>query len=54
VALGIAILAVVMLRSHNDPPPDPDATSEPESEEWRGPPEQVAHVAPTQFSGAEG
>jgi MFS transporter, DHA2 family, multidrug resistance protein len=54
VAVGLAILAVVVLHSHNVPPADPDAEPEPESDGRAMPPEQVAHVAPTQFSGAEG
>jgi DHA2 family multidrug resistance protein-like MFS transporter len=54
VAVGLAILAVVVLRSHNAPPPDPDAEADVESDERYGPPEQVAHIAPTQFGSAEG
>ena len=54
VAVGLAILAVVMLRADGEPPADPSSESESESEAWRAPPEQVAHIAPTQFGGAEG
>ena len=52
-AIGLAILTVILLRSHNVPPADPDAEAE-EPEARRSPPEQVAHIAPTQFGGAEG
>jgi MFS transporter, DHA2 family, multidrug resistance protein len=51
VAVGLAILALVMLRGHSTPPSDTDPESESES---HAPPEQVAHIAPTQFGPAEG
>ncbi|MGQ0609281.1 MAG: MFS transporter [Chloroflexota bacterium] len=47
-AVGLALLAVAMLRNHGTPPPDA------ESEAPGGPPEQVAHIAPTQFGAADG
>lgn len=48
VAVGLAILAVVTLRSHGAPPPS-EAEPAPSA-----PPEQVAHIAPTQFGAADG
>jgi DHA2 family multidrug resistance protein-like MFS transporter len=45
VAVAIAIVAVILLRSHDVPPSEPTSDS---------PPEQVAHVAPTRFEAAEG
>jgi DHA2 family multidrug resistance protein-like MFS transporter len=49
VAVALAILAVVMLRSHGEQPP-----ADQESESRHGPPEQVAHIAPARLGGAEG
>lgn len=46
-ALGLAVMAWVTLRSHGVPPPDPT------SESAIAPPEQVAHIAPTQFTAAD-
>jgi DHA2 family multidrug resistance protein-like MFS transporter len=54
VAVGLAVLTVVLLRSHNVPPSDSDTEAEPESGARSRPPEQVAHIAPTQFGAAEG
>ncbi|MFN2419268.1 MAG: MFS transporter [Candidatus Limnocylindria bacterium] len=50
VALGLAIVAVAMLRSHGAPPADTEA----ETGSDVAPPEQVAHIAPTQFGAADG
>ncbi|MCA1572645.1 MAG: MFS transporter [Chloroflexi bacterium] len=50
VALGLAIVAVAMLRSHAAPPADTEA----ETGSDVAPPEQVAHIAPTQFGAADG
>ena len=47
-AVGLALLAVAMLRGHGTPPPDA------ELESGIAPPEQVAHIAPTQFGAADG
>ena len=47
-AAGLAILAVLMLRGHGAPPDDTEAEAK------SAPPEQVAHIAPTQFGPAEG
>ncbi|MDQ3688502.1 MAG: MFS transporter [Chloroflexota bacterium] len=47
VAVGLAVMAVVMLRSHGLPPPETEVASD-------APPEQVAHIAPTQFGAAGG
>ncbi|HEX7197380.1 MAG TPA: MFS transporter [Candidatus Limnocylindria bacterium] len=50
-AVGLAALAIVALRSHGAPPADREP-------EWSAgaalPPEQVAHIAPTRLEGAEG
>jgi MFS transporter, DHA2 family, multidrug resistance protein len=54
VAVALAIMAVVTLRSHGEPPTDPESESGSESEARMGPPEQVAHIAPTRLGGAEG
>ncbi|MDQ3149503.1 MAG: MFS transporter [Chloroflexota bacterium] len=48
VAVGLAVVAVVMLRANGVPP------SETESDSEIAPPEQVAHIAPTQFRAAGG
>jgi DHA2 family multidrug resistance protein-like MFS transporter len=48
VAVGIAVVAVVMLRANEIPP------SETRSESAVAPPEHVAHIAPTQFRAAGG
>jgi DHA2 family multidrug resistance protein-like MFS transporter len=45
IAVGLAILAVVMLRSHDDPSVE---------SRTEAPPEHAAHIAPTRFEGAEG
>jgi len=50
VALGLAVVAVLMLRSHGAPPPDPEV----ESRADVAPPEQVAHISPTQFGAVDG
>jgi len=54
VAVGLAVLAVVMLRSTGSPPPDAESAAESEPAGRMAPPEQVAHIAPTQFEGVEG
>jgi DHA2 family multidrug resistance protein-like MFS transporter len=54
VAVGLAVLAVVMLRSHGVSPSDADAEAEPPREPATHAPEQVAHVAPVRFEGADG
>jgi hypothetical protein len=54
IAIGLALLTVLLLRTHNVPPSDPDAEAESESEARQAPAEQVAHIAPTQFGSAEG
>jgi MFS transporter, DHA2 family, multidrug resistance protein len=51
VAVGLAILAVVMLRSHGVPPSDPDVDAP--RERAMHAPEQGAHVAPVRFEGAD-
>ncbi|MGH2381500.1 MAG: MFS transporter [Candidatus Limnocylindria bacterium] len=48
IAVGLALLAVAMLRNHGTPSPDA------EFESGSTPPEQVAHIAPTQFGAADG
>ncbi len=48
VAVGLAVVAGVMLRANQAPP------SETRSESAVAPPEQVAHIAPTQFRAAGG
>ncbi len=48
VAVGLAVVAWVMLRANEAPPP------ETRSESAVAPPEQVAHIAPTQFRAAGG
>ena len=48
VAVGLAVVAGVMLRANEAPP------SETRSESAVAPPEQVAHIAPTQFRAAGG
>ena len=45
VAVGLALLALVMLRSHGTPPAESGVTAD-------APPEQSAHYAPTRFEGA--
>ncbi|MGH2401550.1 MAG: MFS transporter [Candidatus Limnocylindria bacterium] len=50
-AVGLAALAIVTLRSHGAPPPGEDPDGEAVS---YAPPEQVAHIAPTRLEGAEG
>ena len=47
VALGLAILTLIMLRSHDAT----QARDEPETGP-HAPPEQVAHIAPTRLEGA--
>ena len=48
VAVGLAVVAWVMLRANEAPP------EETRSESAVAPPEQVAHIAPTQFRAAGG
>ncbi|MDQ4035008.1 MAG: MFS transporter [Chloroflexota bacterium] len=50
-AVGLAALAIVTLRSHGAPPAGEDPDGEAVS---YSPPEQVAHIAPTRLEGAEG
>src|SRR5687768_15511996 len=54
VAVALAVLAVVMLRSHGEPPTDPDSAPWSESDSRVAPMEQAAHIAPTRLGGAEG
>ena len=54
VAIGLAIMTVALLRSHNVPPSDTDAEAQPEADTWSGPLEPSAHIAPTQLGGVEG
>ncbi|MGH2427660.1 MAG: MFS transporter [Candidatus Limnocylindria bacterium] len=49
IAVGLAILAVVMLRSHGSPPAESESVADGDSQ---AAPEQVAHVAPTRLEGA--
>ena len=51
VAIGLAILAVIMLRSHGAPSSGAEATAPREHTMFA--PEQSAHAAPVQFEGAE-
>ena len=46
-AVGLALLAVAMLRTHGGPPTEAESAP-------NAPPEQVAHIAPTQFGAADG